>query len=180
MVTELTQAQQQAARLEPQLAQLAGVLSTGEEHRDTEISPRWIAGFDLAYGTVLAHKVRTETYNLMLAKAKRGMNFDKEKNNTWVLKPDAEISVGSRLEKEGQRALELLNEVADKHQGTPWGLLAARELRNPIGWKWIEEYTDLNPPPQRNNTPNNNPTPPPPHDDQARMLRSAATQTACP
>jgi hypothetical protein len=172
LVTELTQAQQQAARLEPQLGQLAGVLQVGEEHRATEISPRWIAGFDLAYGTVLAHKVRTETYNLMLAKLKRGMNFEKEKNNTWVLKPSAEISIGSRLEQEGARAVELLTQVAEKHKDTPWGLLAATELRNPVGWKWVEEYTDLNPPPARNNAPaNNNPTPRPPQDDQARMLK---------
>lgn len=73
----------------------------GESYRDKEISPRWLAGFDLSYGTVLAHKVRTEGYNAMLAKAKRGMNFEKPASNTWVLNPDAEISVGSRLEKEG-------------------------------------------------------------------------------
>lgn len=170
-VNALTQAQQQAARIEPQLAQLAGILQLGEEHRATEISPRWIAGFDLAYGTVLAHKVRTEGYNLMLAKAKRGMNFENDKNNTWVLKPDTEISVGSRIEKEGARATELLTEVAEKHKGTPWGLLASRELRNPVGWKWVEEYTDLNPPPANNNRPGNNNPPRPPQDDQARMLK---------
>ncbi len=171
LVTELTQAQQPAARLQPQLAQLAELLQQGEEHRATEASPRWIAGFDLAYGTVLAHKVRTESYNLMLARAKRGMNFEDEKNNTWVLKPSAEISVGSKLEQEGARATELLTEVSEKHKGTPWGLLAARELSHPIGWKWTEEYTDLNPPPAGNNTPNNNNPPNPPQDDQARMLK---------
>jgi hypothetical protein len=171
LVTELTESQQPAARLEPGLEQLATVLQTGLEHRATEISPRWIAGFDLAFGTVLAHKVRTEVYNQMLAKAKRGMSFEREGSNTWVLRPDREISVGSKYEKEGQLAVDLLTEVSEKHKGTPWGLLAERELRTPVGWIWVEETTDLNPPPP-NQPGNNNPNPPPPpQDDQARMLK---------
>jgi hypothetical protein len=107
---------------------------------------------------------------LMLAKAKRGMKFENDKSNTWVLRPDKEISVGSKLEKEADFATRLLNETAEKHKGTPWGLLAERELRQPIGWKWVEEFTDLNPPPRPgNNRPNNNP-PAPPKNDNAQML----------
>ncbi len=170
-VNLLSEAQRKPARVEPALNQLAEVLKQGEQYRNAEISPRWIASFDLSLGTVLAHKVRAESYNLMLAKAKRGLKFEKEKNNTWVLRPANEISVGSKLEKEGQYAMSLLKEVAQKHKGTPWGLLAEIELRNPIGWKWIEEYTDLNPPPRpRNNPPPVNNAMPMPRDDQARML----------
>ncbi|QDV24918.1 vWA domain-containing protein [Aureliella helgolandensis] len=169
LVNSLTTAQQQAARLEPQLASLAQLLLSGEEHLDREISPRWLAGYKLALGTVLAHKVRTEAYNAMLAKAKRGMNFEKDESNTWVLKPAAEISVGSRFEKEGEQATKLLSEVAEQHQGTPWGLLASRELKNPVGWKWEEEFTDPNPPPRAGGG-GNNPNPRPPQDDEARML----------
>ena len=169
LATALTAAQQQAARLEPQLVGLAEILRMGDSHRDKEAAPRWLAGFDLAYGTVLAHKVRAEGYNAMLAKAKRGMNFEKPESNTWVLQPDAEISVGSRLEKEGAQAVELLESVAKQHQGTPWGLLAKKELDNPIGWKWVEDTTDLNPPAANNRPNNNNVTLP--RDDQARMLK---------
>lgn len=168
LINGLTQAQQQAARLEPQLASLAQVLQSAENERDKEASPRWLAGYELALGTVLAHKVRAEGYNLMLAKAKRGMKFEDPKNNTWVLHPSDEISVGSKLEKEGKAAVNLLTEVAERHRGTPWGLLASRELERPVGWKWVEEYTDLNPP--RPETPGPNGTPRPPQDDKARML----------
>ena len=31
------------------------------------------------------------------------------------------------------------------HPGTPWELLAKRELELPLGWNWTEEYTDLTP-----------------------------------
>lgn len=169
---ELTQAQQQAAKLEPQLASLAQVLQQGSEHLAKEESPRWTASFELALGTVLAHKVRAEGYNAMLAKAKRGLKLENEKSNTWELKPDTEISVGSKLEKEGAMAVELLTKVAEQHKGTPWGLLASRELQVPVGWKWVEDFTDLNPPPRNNNpAPNNNNVPAPGKDDEAKMLK---------
>ena len=179
LVTALAEAQQAAAQLAPDLERLAELLRRGEAFRDHEISPRWLAAFDLALGSVLAHKVRAAGYNEMLAKARRGMNFEDAKSNTWVLKPDQEISVGSRLEKEGQQAVSLLRGVADKHQGTPWGLLAQRELDRPVGWKWFEEYTDLNPPRPPPERPNNV-NPPPPRDDQRRMLQPPPPQRPLP
>jgi hypothetical protein len=170
-VNQLTAAQRAPAKVEPGLNQLAEVLRQGEQHRTSETSPRWLASFDLSLATVIAHKVRAEGYNQMLAKAKRGMKFEKEKNNTWVLKADNEISVGSRLEKEAQAARQLLQEISEKHKGTPWGLLAQRELSQPLGWKWEEEYTDLNPPANNGNRPNNNNNNnATPKDDKARML----------
>lgn len=180
LVNALTAAQREAARLEPQLASLAQVLESGSEGRDVESSPRWLAGYDLAVGTVLAHKVRAEAYNAMLAKAKRGIKFEDERNNTWLLRPSNDISVGSRLEKDAERARELLNNVATEHRGTPWGLLASRELNAPIGWEWVEDFTDLDPP-QRNNRPNNNNNVPRPgRDDQARMLQRPAPSRPVP
>lgn len=170
-LNQLSDSQRKPARVEPALIQLAEVLKQGEQFRDREVSARWLASFDLSLGTVLAHKVRAESYNLMLAKAKRGMKFENAKNNTWVLRPNKEISVGSKLEKEAEYAITLLQETAKKHKGTPWGLLAEIELRQPIGWKWMEEYTDFNPPPRPSNTaPTVNAPPPPPQDDKARML----------
>lgn len=168
LATSLTVAQQLPAQILPDLEKVANILREAESHRDREVSPRWLAAMDLSLGTVLAHQVRAAVYNEMLAKAKRGMKFEDPRNNTWVLVPAPEITVGSRLEKEGQKAVELLRHVADKHRGTPWGLLAARELENPIGWRWTEEYTDLAPPLPQNMPPNVNP--PPPMNDQIRML----------
>ncbi|TVP99876.1 MAG: VWA domain-containing protein [Planctomycetaceae bacterium] len=171
LVGELTRAQQDAAKLEPTLIRLAAILEPGMKVRESETTPRWRAGYDLAMGRVLAQKVRTETYNAMLAKAKRGLNFEDAKNNTWVITPDDEISVGSKWEKEAELAKKLLQEVADQHAGTPWAFLASEELKVPLGWKWKEEFTDLAPPAPRgpgNN--NNNNTPAPPSDEQRTML----------
>jgi len=166
---ELTRAQQDAAKLEPTLIRLAAILEPGMKARETETTPRWRAGFDLAMGRVLAQKVRTETYNAMLAKAKRGLLFEDEKNNTWVLIPDEEISVGSKWEREAALAKELLQDVVDQHSGTPWAHLASQELAVPLGWKWKEEFTNLDPP-RPAGPGNNNNNIPASQDEQKRML----------
>ena len=167
----LTTAQQDAAKLEPVLIQLAATLEQGLKDRDEEESLRWLAGFDLAYGRVLAQKVRTETYNAILAKAKRGMPFENEKNNTWVLKPADEITVGSKWQREADTAREFLERVVAEHKGTPWAMLAEKELEVPIGWVWTETFTDLSPP--RTNRGNNGNNNRPPRDDQKRMIKRA-------
>ncbi len=145
-VRDLTTAQQESARLAPELISLCTILTEGDKFRNKETSPRWLASFDLSYGTAVAAKVRAEAYNAMLAKAKRGMNFEKPASNTWNLKPTDKITVDSKLEKEGKLATELLRGVAEKHKGTPWALLAERELSHPLGWEWNESFTDLDPP----------------------------------
>ena len=143
----LSEAQKAAAVLEPRIEQLYEVLKLGESDRAKEVTPRWQAGYDLAMGRVLAAKVRTESYNAMLAQAKRGMKFADEKNNTWLLKAEDEISVGSALAKTADQAKTYLNRVIAEHPGTPWALLAERELNAKLGWRWQEEFTNLEPPP---------------------------------
>src|SRR5690606_12572544 len=100
----LSEAQKDAAKLEPKINQLYEHLAQGEADRAKETSLRWQAGYDLAMGRVLAVKVRTEAYNAMLAQAKTGLKFKNEKNNTWVLEPADTISVGSQLEKLAQKS----------------------------------------------------------------------------
>jgi len=170
VIRDLTMSQQESARLEPGLNALVSVLQLGESSRDKEKSPRWLASYDLSYGTSLAAKVRNETYNLMLAKAKRGMQPSDPKSNTWTLVPSKEISVSSKLEKEAELASSLLAGVVKNHEGTPWAYLAKEELTRPIGWSWVDSYTDLSPPPP---APNNPPPPPPTAsaDDEAKMLK---------
>lgn len=167
---DLTRAQQDAAPLEPALAHLAAILQPGLAGREDERSPRWLAGFDLAYGRVLAQKVRTETYNATLAQAKQGMPFKEEKNNTWVLQPSDTINVGSKWQREADTAREFLQRVVDQHPGTPWALLAQRELDVPIGWAWKETFTETEPDKPGGGNNNNNNVP---KDDERRMLKRA-------
>lgn len=170
-IRELTVAQQESARLAPELISLCSMLAEGEKFRAKETSPRWLASFDLSYGTSLAAKVRAESYNAMLAKAKRGMNFEKKESNTWNLRPSDSIGQDSKMEKEAKLARELLQSVVDLHAGTPWALLASRELEMPLGWQWQEGFTDLTPPKPQPNRPTPNNPPRPASDEEARMLK---------
>jgi hypothetical protein len=174
---DLSEAQKAAAKLEPKVIALHDTLKLGEDDRDSETSLRWRAGYDLAMGRVTAVRVRTEAYNAMLAKAKRGMKFEDEKNNTWVLKPDDEISVGSQMAKMGDRARMYLERVVSEHPGTPWALLAERELAEPLGWKWVEEFTDLSP---RNNGGGGGGNPAPARNDQKMMLKKPPAKRPVP
>jgi hypothetical protein len=155
LVNLLTEAQKTAAKLEPKIDSICQTLQQGEKSREEERTPRWRAGYDLAYGRALAAKVRTETYNGMLAKTKSGMKFKNEKNNTWILKPSNDISTGSQLSSLGDKARKYLQRAVQEHPGTPWALLAQRELQTPLSWRWEESYTNLAPR-QRNRGGNNN------------------------
>lgn len=169
-------AQRSAAILEPKMQQLYGILKKGEADRPNEISPRWQAGFDLAYGRVIAAKIRAESYNAMLAMAKTNLTFNDPKNNTWVLTPANSVTTGGQAAKLAEKAKELLTRVIDEHPGTPWAMLAKRELETPIGWEWKERFTEPPRPrqPRANNNNNNNNRPnPQPRQNQMPKQRRA-------
>ena len=164
-VNAISQAQRAAAVLEPKYGQLYGILKAGEKDREMEASPRWQAGYDLAFGRIMAGKVRAESYNAMLALAKTKLKFEDEKNNTWVLEPADSISTGSQAENMAEKARVYLERVIDQHPDTPWAMLAARELETPLGWEWKEDFTAPPTPRQpgaNNNNNNNNPPRPNP------------------
>ncbi len=164
----LSLAQRSAAVLQPRVDAIYGQLLRGLPDRESIEEERWKAGFDLAMGRILAMKVRTDAYNLMLARAKSGMQFQRPKSDTWVLRPSDVVNVGSRTEKFADQAREYLRRVIEDHPGTPWALLAKRELGQPLGYAWDEIHTGINNPPKPRPPGNNNT--PMPRDDKPRSL----------
>lgn len=174
LAESLTRAQRAAAKLEPKLQRLTSTLLAGESDRKKLDELRWQAGYDLALGRALAAQVRTEGYNAMLAQAKQGMKFEDPKNDTWVIRPADQFTAGSVLAGQAEKAKEYLTRVATEHAGTPWALLAERELAAPLGWEWREDFSNVaarlarqanaNPRPQRppQNLPPRKPNPKPP------------------
>ena len=104
----------------------------------------------------------------MLARAKRGMVFSRPESNTWNLQRSNAVTGDSKLEKEAKTAKDLLTGVIENHPGTPWAVLAQRELDTPMGWEWQESFTDLTP--QNNNNGGNNNNMNIPENERARML----------
>jgi len=164
----LSLAQRSAAVLQPRVDAIYSQLLRGLPDRERIEEERWKAGFDLAMGRILAMKVRTDAYNLMLARAKSGMQFQRPKSDTWVLRPSNIVNVGSRTEKYADQAREYLRKVVEDHPGTPWAFLAKRELGQPLGYAWDEIHTGINDPPKPRPPGNNNR--PMPRDDKPRSL----------
>ncbi len=139
----LTEAQMDAAKLAPRIEAIYQTLALGERDRAKLTGLRWQAGYDLAMGRTLAVMVRTNAYNSLLAQAKQGMKFKNKKNDTWVLEPSDKVTISSVLEKQAKAAKTYLQRVVDEHPGTPWAMLAARELEQSLGWEWKEIHTGV-------------------------------------
>ncbi len=135
----LDKAQQSAAKVAPAVDRLYELLREGAVDADQLTSPRWKAGFELAFGRVCAAKARIDGYNSMLAALKRGKSFENEESTTWVLQSTDSNDASSSLRKLIERAQMLLQGVVDQHPETPWATVAQQELANPMGWKWTEQ-----------------------------------------
>ena len=124
-----------------------GPITAAAKYRDREVSRRWQAHYDLTRGRLLAMKVRCYEYNWAGSRlVKAPPKFQNPKSNAWRLVPDKTIRYSERAATAGREAEDLLHRVVVEHPDTPWALLAARELKDPLGFKWIETYV---PPPRR-------------------------------
>lgn len=120
--------------------------------RDRETSRRWQAHYDLIRGRLLAMKVRCYEYNWACARMKKDPpRFSNPKSNSWRLVPDQAIQFSDKAAAAAKEAQILLQRVVNEHTATPWALLAAHELKYPLGFKWVENYVSA----RRSNNNNN-------------------------
>ncbi len=141
----LAEARKDAAKAQSHWLDLYATLRAGEAARDRESTPRWQAGHDLAMGQVLIALARTQARAALLAQATGGMSFTNPRNNTWVLEPMTRETDDLPSGEVAEKAKRYLQRVVDQHPDTPWALIARHELQTPVGWRWIEEFTDLAP-----------------------------------
>ncbi|VAX36139.1 hypothetical protein MNBD_PLANCTO02-2934, partial [hydrothermal vent metagenome] len=158
---EITDAQKPMAEVGYKMEEIIQILVMGEKGRKKLDTPRWKASFDLAIGRTLAMYVRAYGYNETLSQMKSSPQAFKNKaSNQWKLVSSEEIKSGPKMKKQAKKATEYLEKVMKEHPGTPWALLAKRELSQPLGWKWKESVN-----PNANKNINRN-TPP----NQVRLL----------
>jgi len=126
-----------------------GPINAVAKLRDRETSRRWQAHYDLIRGRLLAMKVRCYEYNWACARLKKDPpKFSNPKFNAWRLVPDQAIQYSEKAVTAGREAQALLHRVVEEHPATPWALFAERELKDPLGFKWVETYVQPRP---RNN-----------------------------
>ena len=139
--------QETVARIAYTVDQALAPINQVAKYRDKETSRRWQAHYDLARGRLLAMKLRCYEYNSACAKMlKDPPKFTKPTSNAWKLAPDDEIKLSDKAAAAAVEAKTLLKRVTTDHPGTPWSLLAAREIKDPFGFKWVE--ANAPPPPK--------------------------------
>jgi hypothetical protein len=144
---EMAKNQAVAERTAYTVDEALGPINVVVKLRDRETSRRWQAHYDLIRGRLLAMKVRCYEYNWTCARMKKDPpKFSNPRSNAWRLVPDGAIQYSEKAAAAAREAEALLRRVVDEHPATPWALLAQRELKDPLGFKWIETYV---PPPAR-------------------------------
>ncbi|MBA4016919.1 MAG: hypothetical protein C0483_07020 [Pirellula sp.] len=135
---DIDKAQRPQALIKPGIDAIYDVLKEGEKDRPKLTEPRHQAAFDLAMGRIMAAKVRTEGYVVLLAAFKSGRKSTKPDTRLWRLEQADGIEKNSVLDNMAKKSREYLDRVIKEHPGTPWASAAQQELSAPIGWKWIE------------------------------------------
>jgi hypothetical protein len=128
------------ARVEYTVKEALGPITSVARLRDRETSRRWQAHYDLIRGRLLAMRIRCNEFNSACAQMLRDQpKFKTPGSNTWKLVPSEEIRARDPQAKAvAAEAHRLLQRVVDEHPGTPWALLAKRELKDPFGFQWVE------------------------------------------
>jgi hypothetical protein len=169
---ELQEAQQTAAYnlgiLEAALTPFGRGL---EAEYDKEKSNRWRAWYDYNYGRLLAMNVRNYEYNWACAVMKgKGREFVDQKSNRWKFVPSEKINYGSGTQKQAADAIRLLTRCVNQNPGTPWAILAERELRYPLGFEVQEAYVAPPAPPKAKSAKPNPKVKPPPAKPPQRIV----------
>ena len=118
----------------------------------SEPSVRWRLAFSLNYGRLLAQKIRAFEYNSALAQLKTGYAEADIQNkvNHFIFRPSRELTYAPSLKKQVGIAEAHLQRVLDEAPGTPWAIMASRELRDGFGIKLIERFIPPAPPVPKN------------------------------
>ena len=128
------------ARIEYTVKEALVPIAAVAKLRDRETSRRWQAHYDLIRGRLLAVRIRCNEFNTACAQLLKDQpKFKNPGSNTWKLVPADDIKARDPQAKAvAAEAKRLLKRVVDDHPGTPWALLAQRELKDPFGFRWVE------------------------------------------
>lgn len=120
-----------------------------EEALVHESSARWRVNFALTYGRLLAQKVRSMEYNFAFAAMKTNLSNEDvaTKSNHWIVRPDSRINYAGNYRRVAEKAQALLELVVEEAPGTPWAVLAQRELKDGFGVRIEQRF--IPPPPPR-------------------------------
>lgn len=146
---QLATAQQTVAVSTAMIENIKSVFNPNlEQLYPKEESLRWRMAYNLSYGRLLAQQLRCYEYNSALAQLKLlGAQDVATRSNHWIFRPDVNINYATGMKKSKILAETLLRRCLTEAPGTPWAILAERELQYPFGIKVIEQFEKPLPPP---------------------------------
>jgi len=103
-----------------------------ENWYESEPSPRWRAWYDLTRGRLLATSVRLEEYRLTLTELAQLRSLAGTTNHV-ILTASPETRSSGKFVNRAKEAERLLRRCARENRGTPWEILAQRELDFALG-----------------------------------------------
>jgi hypothetical protein len=148
------QVRESQAKAKVYLDYLAGtqrVLEEAAEYRRQEVSPRWMANYDLIYAQVIAYQARVYEYGASLEaflQNPRIVPLTRPPNLTlshWDVITQKPTISGPVSQPYIEKATELFKLVIARHPGTPWAERASQELGRGYG---IDLRPDYDPPPR--------------------------------
>jgi hypothetical protein len=112
-------------------------MAKAEKKRDEEESKRWLAHFDYIHAELLARIAYVHEYDLMLGKIRKDELPPLERpQDFYRLSSRVKLQGPRELKDYATRATKLFAKIARQHKGTPWEVLAKRELLTALGLEW--------------------------------------------
>jgi hypothetical protein len=136
---ELTESQKLGpAKMLLELTELHDAMESAGAARGQEPSKRWQAHYDYALAQLKARMVYLNEYNTLLAKVKRDElpPLDPKQHDGYRVAAQEKVQSPKEVRDLAAESKKLLAKVVREHAGTPWEVLAKRDLLTALGLAW--------------------------------------------
>ncbi len=128
----------EVAPVESDLSDALEELQKAGEDKDKEPSKRWRANYDYVLARLKARIAYVHEYNYIFGQIRKdGLPARDPKIHTgWRLASQEKLQSGAETRKLANEAKKIYENLAKKNPGTPWEILAKRELMTALGLEW--------------------------------------------
>jgi len=128
----------EVAPVESELSDALEDLRKAGEEKDKEQSKRWRANYEYVLARLLARMAYVHEYNYIFGQIRKdGLPpRDPKIHSGWRLASQEKLQSGAESRKLANEAKKIYENLAKKNQGTPWEILAKRELMTSLGLQW--------------------------------------------
>jgi hypothetical protein len=128
----------EVAPVESDLNDALEELRKAGEDKDKEMSKRRRANYDYVLARLLGRVAYVHEYNYLFGQIRKdGLPPRDPKIHTgWRLASQEKLQSGAETRKLAAEAKKILEKLAKQNQGTPWEILAKREMMTALGLQW--------------------------------------------